>query len=152
MADESFTEEFLGFVDAAIRQQKRFADRAMVQFVTLRLMMVVASALLLALTTLSNRGWATGAVVLVAALTGLHTQFRWGEEAALPFNTTYTGALKRDYRHRVAAIEAGRSVGTISTPEENFDKLFADLPIAVSIPRSRCSRIGEIERGFRTVL
>ena len=128
MADESFTEEFLGFVDAAIRQQKRFADRAMVQFVTLRLMMVVASALLPALTTLSNRGWATGAAVLVAALTGLDTQFRWGEEWRHFRSTQLTlERLKRDYRHRVAAIEAGRSVGTISTPEENFDKLFADV-------------------------
>ena len=58
----------------------------------------------------------------------LDTQFRWGKEWRHFRSTQLTlERLKRDYRHRVAAIEAGRSVGTISTPEENFDKLFADV-------------------------
>jgi hypothetical protein len=77
---DAFEEDFFKFLKAAIHQQKSMADRAMVQFVVLRLMMVVGSASLPALTTIENRGWSTGAAILVAALTGLDTQFRWGEE------------------------------------------------------------------------
>ena len=72
----AFEDQFLGFLDGAIRQQKRMADRVMVQFIVLRLLMVVASASLPALTTIENRVWSTVAAVLVAVLTGLDTQFR----------------------------------------------------------------------------
>jgi hypothetical protein len=80
MSGIAFEDQFLGFLDGAIRQQKRMADRAMVQFIVLRLLMVAASASLPALTTIENRVWSTVAAVLVAVLTGLDTQFRWGEE------------------------------------------------------------------------
>ena len=46
MSGIAFEDQFLGFLDGAIRQQKRMADRAMVQFIVLRLLMVAASALL----------------------------------------------------------------------------------------------------------
>ena len=51
MSGIAFEDQFLGFLDGAIRQQKRMADRAMVQFIVLRLLMVIASASLPALTT-----------------------------------------------------------------------------------------------------
>jgi hypothetical protein len=128
MTENTFEGEFFGFLNDAIRQQKRLADRAMVQFIALRLMVVVASALLPALTTIPNRGWATGAAVLITALTGLDTQFRWGEEWR-HFRSTQLSLerMRRDYRRRAAAIESGRSVGTISTPEGNFEKLFTNV-------------------------
>ena len=75
MSAISFEDQFLGFLDGAIRQQKRMADRAMVQFIVLRLLMVAASASLPALTTIENRVWSTVAAVLVAVLTGLDTNF-----------------------------------------------------------------------------
>jgi hypothetical protein len=73
MSGIAFQDQFLGFLDGAIRQQKRMADRAMVQFIVLRLLMVAASASLPALTTIENRVWSTVAAVLVAVLTGLDT-------------------------------------------------------------------------------
>jgi len=75
MSGNVFEGQFLGFLDVTIRQQKRMADRAMVQFIVLRLMMVVASASRPALTTIENRAWSTVAAVLIAVLTGLDTQF-----------------------------------------------------------------------------
>jgi hypothetical protein len=54
MSSIAFEGQFLGFLDGAIRQQKKMADRAMLQFVILRLMMVVASASLPALTTIDE--------------------------------------------------------------------------------------------------
>jgi hypothetical protein len=128
MTGNTFESEFFAFLDNAIDQQKKLADRAMVQFIALRLMMVVASALLPALTTIPNRIWATGAAVLIAALTGLDTQFRWGEEWRHFRSTQLTlERMRRDYKHRAAAIESGRGIGTISTPGGNFDKLFTDV-------------------------
>ena len=38
MSGNVFEGQFLGFLDVTIRQQKRMADRAMVQFIILRLM------------------------------------------------------------------------------------------------------------------
>ena len=40
MADNTFKDGFLRFLDGAVSQQKRLAGRAIVQFVTLRLTMV----------------------------------------------------------------------------------------------------------------
>jgi len=53
----AFEGQFLEFLDGSIRQQKKMADRAMVQFIVLRLMIVLASASLPALTTIENRAW-----------------------------------------------------------------------------------------------
>ena len=104
MSGITFEDQFLGFLDGAIRQQKRMADRAMVQFIVLRLLMVVASASLPALTTIENRVWSTVAAVLVAVLTGLDTQFRWGEEWRHFRSTQLTlERMRRDYEYRNAA-------------------------------------------------
>jgi hypothetical protein len=125
---DAFEGEFFEFLANSIRWQKRTADRAMAQFIGLRLMTVVASALLPALTTLPNRGWAIGAAVLVAALTGLDTQFRWGEEWH-HFRSTQLALerMNREYKYRALSLAQGRTVGRISKPEDNFDKLFTDV-------------------------
>ena len=128
MSDTTFEAKFIEFLGGAIHQQKRRADRAMVQFVVLRLALVVASASLPALTTIADRIWSTIAAVLVAVLAGLDTQFRWGEEWR-HFRSTERALerMRRDYDHRTSAIEGGRSVGKITTEAENFEKLFADV-------------------------
>jgi hypothetical protein len=128
MSETGFEAEFLGFLDQAIRRTKRTADRAMVQFVTLRLALVASSASLPALTTLQNRTWSTADAVLVAILAGLDTQFRWGEEWR-HFRSTQLALerMRRDYHRRKSALNDGRSIGAITTPTENFDKLFTDV-------------------------
>jgi len=78
MSGITFEDEFFGFLDGAIHQQKRLADRAMVQFVVLRLSLVVASAALPALITTAGKEWSSGVAVLVAALTGLDTPISMG--------------------------------------------------------------------------
>ena len=65
MSGTGFEAKFLGFLDGAIQRSKKSADRAMVQFVVLRLTLVVASASLPALTTIDNRSWSTGVAVLL---------------------------------------------------------------------------------------
>ena len=80
MSSTAFEGKFIEFLDGAIQRSKRSTDRAMVQFVVLRLLLVVASASLPALITIAGQNWSSVVAVLVAALTGLDTQFRWGEE------------------------------------------------------------------------
>jgi len=126
---DTFEDEYLRFVDGAIHHNKRLADRAMVQFVGLRLALVVGSASLPALTAaVPDQAWAIGAAVLVAALTGLDTQFRWGEEWR-HFRSTQLmlERMRRDYDRRASALKAGRSVGNITTEAENFAKFYADV-------------------------
>jgi hypothetical protein len=128
MVDTTFQDKFLAFVDSAIRRERWMADRAMILFVALRALLVIASASIPALTTLSSRAWATGVGVLVAGLTGLDTQFRWGEEwrhyrsAQLALER-----IRRDYERRKSALEGGRTIGSITKESENFDKLYSDV-------------------------
>jgi hypothetical protein len=128
MTSITFNDDFFGFLDGAIHQQKRLADRAMVQFVVLRLSLVVASASLPALITIAGKEWSSAVAVLVAALTGLDTQFRWGEEWR-HFRSTQLALerMRRGYERRKSAVSAGRTVGNITTEAENFDKLYADV-------------------------
>jgi hypothetical protein len=128
MSGVNFEDEFFGFLGGAIHQQKRLADRAMVQFVVLRLSLVVASAALPALITMAGKEWSSGVAVLVAALTGLDTQFRWGEEWR-HFRSTQLALerMKRDYNHRKAALTGGRCIGNITTEAENFDLLCSNV-------------------------
>jgi len=79
MAD-SFEATFVREPAELVARYRRMADRAMVQFVIVRLGLVIGSATLPALTTLENRSWAIVAAVVVAALAGLDTQFQWGQE------------------------------------------------------------------------
>ena len=128
MSGIAFEDRFLGFLDGAIRQQKRMADRAMVQFIVLRLLMVAASASLPALTTIENRTWSTVAAVLIAVLTGLDTQFGWGEEWRHFRSTQLTlERMRRDYEYRKHALEGGRTFGNITTNTDNFDKLLTEV-------------------------
>jgi hypothetical protein len=128
MSETGFIAEFLGFLDQSIVRTKRTADRAMVQFVVLRLALVATSASLPALTTLQSRSWSTADAVLVAILAGLDTQFRWGEEWR-HFRSTQLvlERMRRDYQRRKSAVNDGRAIGTIATEAQNFDKLFADV-------------------------
>jgi len=110
MTGITFEDEFFAFLDGATHEQKRLADRAMVQFVVLRLSLVVASASLPALITMAGKEWSSGVAVLVADLTGLDTQFRWGEEWR-HFRSTQLALerMKRDYNHRKAALKSPKS-------------------------------------------
>ncbi|MFD1703987.1 DUF4231 domain-containing protein [Methylopila henanensis] len=128
MGAENFETTFLQHVRNSIKQNRKMADRAMYQFIALRLGLVVTSASLPALTTAEDKGWATWAAILVAVLAGLDTQFRWGEEWR-HFRSTerMLERMVRDYGRREAAIAAGRSIGPISTQVENFDKLFDNV-------------------------
>jgi hypothetical protein len=128
MNDSTFEEKFLAFLGQTIRSTKWTADRAMVQFIVLRLSLVVASASLPALTTLADRVWATGAAVLVAVLAGLDTQFQWGEEWRHFRSAQLALArMQREFERRRAALDAGRSVGAVTTAAENFEKLYQDV-------------------------
>jgi hypothetical protein len=128
MTGITFEDEFFRLLDSGIRQQKRLADRAMVEFIVLRLSLVVASASLPALIMIAGKEWSSGVAVLVAPLTGLDTQFRWGEEWRHFRSTQITlERMKRDYDHRKAALNGGRSIGNITTKAENFDKLYSDV-------------------------
>src|SRR5512133_332923 len=100
MGGTAFEGRFIDFLDGAIQRSKRLADRAMVQFVVLRLSLVVASASLPALITIAGKEWSSVVAVLVAALTGLDTQFRWGEEWR-HFRSAQLALerMKRDYDH-----------------------------------------------------
>lgn len=128
MSVSEYEGEFLAFLDATTRSTKRMADRAMVQFISLRLLLVLASALLPALTTLPDRIWSTAAAVLVAVLAGLDTQFQWGEEWR-HFRSSQLALqrMRREYERRKSALDAGRSVGAVKTPAENFEKLATDV-------------------------
>jgi hypothetical protein len=128
MSEAAFEAEFLEFLDLAIGRTKRMADRAMVQFVVLRLGLIAASASLPALTTLTDRTWSTVDAVLVAVLAGLDTQFRWGEEWR-HFRSTQLALerMRRDYGRRKSAVNSGRIVGDIATGIQNFDKLFTEV-------------------------
>lgn len=128
MSCSGFEAKFLGFLDDAIKRTKKSADRAMVQFVVLRLALVVASASLPALTTIGNRNWSTGVAVLVAALAGLDTQFRWSEEWRHFRSTQLTlERMRRDYEHRQSVLNSKRTVGKITTEAESFEMLFTDV-------------------------
>ena len=128
MTHLSYKDEYLGFIDDTVRKAKRTADRAMVQFITLRLLMVAASASLPALTLLPHRGWTIGAAVLVAVLAGLDTQFQWGEEWRHFRSTQLTLAhLRREYEKRNFALKEDSAVDDIKTEVQNFTRLFDDV-------------------------
>ena len=128
MSSTAFEGKFIEFLDGAIQRSKRSADRAMVQFVVLRLMLVVASASLPALITIAGQNWSSVVAVLVAALTGLDTQFRGGEEWR-HFRSTQLSLerMKRDYDRRQSALDEKRPIGKITTQAESFDKLYSDV-------------------------
>jgi hypothetical protein len=127
-ADRSFEDQFLEHLDGAVRQSKTTADRAMVLFTGFRITLVVVSASLPALTVIAPPGWSTGAAVLVAALAGLDTQFRWGEEWR-HFRSTQLALerLRREYRHRQSVLSDGGRFGSITSAAQNFEKLFTDV-------------------------
>jgi hypothetical protein len=128
MLASSFEHKYNEFVGATVRRTKRMADRAMCQFIVLRISLVVTSASLPAFTTFANPGWSTAAAVSVAILAGLDTQFRWGEEWR-HFRSTQNmlERLDREFHHRSAALEGGRTIGDIQTSAQNFDKFHRDV-------------------------
>lgn len=128
MPDVALEKEFLVFVAATTKQYKRLADRAMVQFVVLRLCMVLASASVPALTRLDNRLWSTIAAVMVAAAAGLDTQFRWGEEWRHFRSVQLTlERLKRDYDFRKLSLKNAHPTEDVKTEANNLDKLHSEV-------------------------
>jgi uncharacterized protein DUF4231 len=102
---KEFETKYLADLDHTIQRYRREADRPMVYFIVLRLALVIASASLPALTTFDDRAWSTGAAIVVAALAGLDTQFRWGDEWQHYRSTQLaSGRLKRAYQRREAAL------------------------------------------------
>jgi hypothetical protein len=125
MGAPAFEQNFLDHVEERIRWHKRSANRTMVQFIAVRLGLVVASAALPALTLLSNNLWAILTSVLVASLTGLDTQFQWGEEWR-HFRSTQLAIerAQRDFQKRKYAICAG---ATAQSEADNFDAFYAEV-------------------------
>jgi hypothetical protein len=123
-----FETKYLSDLDDAIRRYKQQADRPMVYFIILRVALVVASASLPALTTFSDRTWSTGAAILVAALAGLDTQFRWGDEWQ-HFRSTQLASerLRRAYQRREAALGYLGEAERKKAHSENFNWLFTQF-------------------------
>jgi len=111
----------------AIQRYRRGADRAMVQFVGLRLGLVVISAALPALinydSTLSSY-----VAVVVAALAGLDAQFRWGDEWQHYRSTQLAfERLKRACEHREAKLGRHGVGDRDKAHAENFEWLFTEV-------------------------
>jgi hypothetical protein len=120
----SFEENFLTLLDSSIASTKRLADRAMCQFVGLRILMVVGGASIPFWTLMPERWPAALAGVFVAALTGFDTQFQWGQEWQHFRSVQLTlERKKRDYQYRQAALQNGHIFGAIKTADDNFAKL-----------------------------
>ena len=128
MSDLQFKEEYLQHVEDAIRSTKRTADRTMVQFVGLRLLMVLASASLPALVLVDQKVWPTIAAILVAVLAGLDTQFQWGEEWR-HFRSTQLALerCRRDYERRSYVAAAGGALGSPTSDVDSFTQFFDEV-------------------------
>lgn len=75
------TEEYLAFLQTSAVWYKQRADRAMVLFVVLRLVLTTLSAALPALASSEvMKPYLTFAAVTVSVLAALDTQFKWGDE------------------------------------------------------------------------
>jgi hypothetical protein len=100
----------------------------MILFIGLRLSLVIASACIPASAAMGGPVLTSVLAVFVAALTGLDTQFRWGEEWR-HFRSTQIALerMQREYRRRKAALLGNRTIGKITTEDENFDKLYMDV-------------------------
>lgn len=122
--EETFVQEHAGIV----ARYRRMANRAMVQYIVVRLGLVIGSAALPALTTLDDRSWAIGASVLVAIFAGLDTQFQWGEEWRHFRSTQLT--LERLYRRFLRQQDligaSTDTTGTIDRNARNFDSFYND--------------------------
>lgn len=128
MADSKPEQDFVAFVRASAHSTKRKADRAMVLFVALRLVLVIASASLPALTVLASKLATTYVAVLIAVLTGLDTQFKWGEEWRHFRSSQLTlERLLREFDYRKTALAAGRTVGAVKSDADNFEKFSSDV-------------------------
>ena len=120
MTEQPFDQQYLGYVDGEIRRLKRLADRTMVQFIFVRLTLVLVSASLPALTTLESHLPAIIASVVVAALAGLDTQFQWGEEWR-HFRSTQLALerARRDFDRRKYLIDTGEAVQGVQSNADN---------------------------------
>jgi hypothetical protein len=150
---QEFETTYLSDLDNAIRRYKRQADRPMVYFIVLRVALVVASASLPALTTFSDRSWSTLVAILVAALAGLDTQFRWGDEWQ-HFRSTQLASerLKRAYHRREAALENLSEADCKKAHSENFNLLFTEFEALLQSEAERffSFRITKWQSGERT--
>lgn len=87
---------------------------------------------------LHDRIWAILAAVLVAVLTGLDTQFQWGEEWR-HFRSTQVAleTAQRDYEWREHTLAGGGTAGDIQTQADNFARFYDETK---SIEQSETDR------------
>jgi hypothetical protein len=122
-SDEAYEEHYLAYVADSIKQYKRQADRPMRLFVTLRVALIAASALLPVLAA-KNLAVMPYVAAGVTALTLLDTHFRWGEEWKHFRRTQLVlQRLKRDYEFRCFALDRGRTVGAVKDRLGNLEAL-----------------------------
>ena len=122
----TFEETFLEEHAREVARYHRMADRAMVQYVIVRLGLVIGSAALPALTTLADRGWAIGMAVLVAIFAGLDTQFQWGQEWQ-HFRSAEMALerAKREYtRQRDRISQESDQATRMARATRNFDEFY----------------------------
>lgn len=99
----------------------------MIQFIGLRLSLVLTSAALPALTSLENRSWASITSVVVAALTGLDTQFQWGDEWR-HFRSPQLSLehARRDYDKRLNEVSFVTARDRSKTRQETFASFYRE--------------------------
>jgi hypothetical protein len=122
-AFDAYERSYLRFVSDSIGQYKRLADRPMVLFVALRLLLIGSSSIL---PVMAAQKWDALPYVAagVTALTLLDTNFRWGEEWKHFRRTQLVlERLKRDYDLRRHALAHGQSIGTVKTSLDNLEVL-----------------------------
>ena len=119
----AFEARTLRLLDEAIARSKGQADRPMVLFITLRLGLITASAVLPALAA-HGSPYLSFVAILVTILTGLDTHFHWGDEWR-HFRRTQLGLqrLRRDFEFRRYALANGRTVGAVTNGVENLETL-----------------------------
>ena len=100
-------EDYLIFLEGSARWHRWHANKAMIFYVVLRLVLTVLSASLPALAAYKDKVFdLTLAAVTVAVLTALDTQFKWGDEWK-QYRTTQLSLerLVRMYRNGAFALE-----------------------------------------------
>ncbi len=73
-------EEYLAFLERQVRWYRWHANKAMILFIGLRLVLTVLSAALPALAVISEGRDLTFPAITIAVFAALDTQFKWGDE------------------------------------------------------------------------
>ena len=138
MSSAEFKSNFEAFVSNSVARTKGLADRAMILFTSLRVSLIVLSAMLPALTILAPPIWPAVAAIAVTILTGIDTQFRWGEEWRHSRSTQITlERLQRECEDRAAELGAGATAGDITTQNASFDRFRHDVEVLMQTETDR---------------